>query len=179
MVQERYRRFLGLLICLFISLILQTTIFPLVQIRGIMPNLLLILVVLTGLFYGSYTGAAVGFGIGLIQDLISCRYLGLGAYSGLLTGYLMGHLEGSVYKENPFVPLILVGLGSLLFNGVFTLGQEICGASAYPISILWKMLLPEAFYNMVLTAVLYRPLLKLLFPVKANPEIQKHSRFFR
>ena len=61
------------------SLILQTTILPFLSLGGVMPDLLLVLVIFTALFYGSLAGGVVGFVVGLTQDLLGGHYLGLGA----------------------------------------------------------------------------------------------------
>lgn len=162
-----------------VSLVLQTTILPLLQFHGIMPDLLLILIVLTGLFLGSVKGGAVGFAVGLLEDLLAGRYLGLGALSGFLTGYTVGYLEGKFYRENPLVPLFLVFLGSILFNGVFFIGREVIGAfSAAAPSVLRKLFL-AALYNTILAALLYRPLIRIILPGGSSLNLQSYGEFYR
>lgn len=157
-MMERALRTTVVLLVFLASFILQTTLLPLLQFHGVTPDLLLVLIVLTGLFSGSARGGAVGFAVGLLEDLLTGRYLGLAALSGFLTGYAVGYLEGRFYRENPIVPLFLVFLGSLLFNGIFFIGREVIGAfSGMVPSMLWMMLL-AALYNTILAAILYRPL---------------------
>jgi len=150
----------------FIALILQTTIFPLLQYRGTMPDLLLILVIFTALFSNSTVGGVVGFVTGLIQDLIICRYLGLCALSGLLTGFTVGKLEGRFFKENPVVPILLVFFGTFLYNGVYFLGRGLCGS--FPLSFvqLLRATLTEGIYNVVLTFLCYYPLMFIFYRMR-------------
>ncbi|MGB9792487.1 MAG: rod shape-determining protein MreD [Thermacetogeniaceae bacterium] len=166
---ERALRTCAILLVFLGAFIVQTTLLPLLDIYGVMPDLLLVLIVLTGFFFGSKRGGAVGFAVGLIEDLLAGRYLGLTALSGFLTGYAVGYLEGEFYRENPIVPLFLVFLGSLLFNGVSLIGREILEAfsGALP-SLLWTLPL-AALYNTILAALLYRPLCRIFLHSEPSP----------
>jgi len=144
-----------------------------------MPDLLLILIVFTGLFFGSAKGGAIGFAVGLLEDLLAGRYLGLGALSGFLTGYTVGYLEGKIYRENPLVPLFLVFLGSILFNGVFFIGREVIGAFSVAAPSLLRNLFLAAVYNTLLAAVLYRPLVRIILPGGSSLNLQSYGEFFR
>jgi len=160
------RRIILLVLVLFVSFVLQTTVIPFLRVGGIMPDLLLILTIFTALFYGSQGGGAVGFTVGLAQDLLVGRHLGIQALSGLLTGYTVGYLEGKVYKKNPLVPLFLVFLGSLFSGAVFLLGRSIIGIFSFTIPLLWYDIIMGALYNTLLGVFLFRPFARLV----ARPE---------
>ncbi|MDH7577195.1 MAG: rod shape-determining protein MreD [Bacillota bacterium] len=157
-------RFFLLFLFFFVSLILQTTIIPFFQVGGVIPNLLLVLIIFTALYYGSGVGGAVGFTVGLIQDLLVGRYFGLLALSGLVTGYLTGYLEGKVYKENPLVPLLLVFSGSLCASLVFITARSLIGSFSFSLPLVWRDLIPGAFYNTLLAVFLFRPFTWLVNP---------------
>lgn len=145
----------------FISLIVQTTVLPLLQVRGVMPDLLLILIVFNALFSNYLVGGLTGFLVGFLQDLLIGRYLGLCAFSGLVAGWLVGELEGRFFKENPLVPIILVFGATVVYDLVYFLGRGLCGSLPLFLSqMVWTILL-EAVYNMVLAFLLYRPLSRL------------------
>lgn len=168
MAQRALRTCVILLIFLGSSIV-QTTLLPLLNFYGVMPDLLLVLIVLAGFFFGSKKGGAIGFVVGLIEDLLAGRYLGLTALSGFLTGYAVGYLEGEFYRDNPIVPLFLVFLGSLLFNGVSLIGREVLEAfSGALLSLLW-MLPVAALYNTLLAAFLYRPLCRIFLQSDSSP----------
>ncbi|HHW39548.1 MAG TPA: rod shape-determining protein MreD [Syntrophomonadaceae bacterium] len=178
-MREKALRAIIISLVFLVSLILQTTILPLLQFHGVMPDLLLILIVLTGLFFGSVKGGAVGFAVGLLEDLLAGRYLGLGALSGFLAGYTVGYLEGKFYRENPLVPLFLVFLGSILFNGVFFAGREVTGAFSAAVPSVLRRLLLAALYNTFLAALLYRPLFRIIFPGGSSRNLQTYGEFYR
>ncbi|MFY9139621.1 MAG: rod shape-determining protein MreD [Thermacetogeniaceae bacterium] len=161
----------------FLALILQTTIFPLLQYKGTMPDLLLILIIFTALFSNSTVGGVVGFVIGFIQDLIISRYLGLCALSGLITGFTVGKLEGRFFKENPVVPIILVFVGTFLYNGVYFLGRGLCGS--FPLSFvqLLRATLTEGVYNVVLSFLFYYPLMLIFHRIR--DEKSKHYQGYQ
>lgn len=166
---ERALRVCAILLVFLGSFVVQTTLLPLLNTRGVMPDLLLVLIVFSGFFFGSKKGGAIGFAVGFMEDILAGRYLGLTALSGLLTGYAVGYLEGEFYRDNPLVPLFLVFLGSLLFNGVSLLGREVLEAfsGALP-SLLWTLPL-AALCNTALAALLYRPLCRIFLHSDSSP----------
>jgi len=165
-LRSRFWRGIIIFFVFFISLILQTTVLPLLQVWGIMPDLLLVLIVFNALFSNYVIGGLTGFLVGFLQDLLTGRFLGLCAFSGMVAGWLVGELEGKFFKENPLVPIILAFGATVVYDLVYFLGRGFCGS--FPLSLsqmLWTILL-EAVYNMVLAFLLYRPLFKIFSPGK-------------
>lgn len=154
-------RRLFIVLAFIIVLILQTTILPLMRIWGIMPDLLLVLVIFTALFYGSLTGGVVGFAAGLLQDLIGGPYLGLGALSYFLTGYLIGYLESRVNKDNILATFSLVLAGSFVASVAYLLGQGLLSSLSLSINLFWRVFGLGALYNACLAALLSQPLTRL------------------
>lgn len=168
-----------LTLAIFFSLILQTTVLPLLKIAGVMPDLLLVLVIFAALHYGLPAGWVVGLSVGLIQDFLNARYLGLGALSFFATSYIIGFLEDKVFKENPFVFLILVFLGSFISNIVFFVGQSLVGSFSFSFSLFWRVLIPSALYNVFVATVLL-PLFTKLTGHNASMEnrvVRSHKDF--
>lgn len=176
-MQGGFWRSLLIVLSFFLALILQTTILPLLQFRGAMPDLLLILVIFTALFSNSTVGGSVGFTVGFLQDLIISRYLGLYAFSGLLVGYLVGELEGKFFKENPIVPVLLVFFCTFLYNAAYFLGRGLCGSFPLTFIQMAQTTLVEAVYNIVLTFLLYYPLMRLFYHMK-KPRVDKYQNTF-
>ena len=95
----------GLLIVL--TLVFQATLVPMIAIKGIRPDLLLIIVVSSALLLGQDQGIGMGFFAGLLQDLASGIF-GINILSKIATGYLAGSMERKVFKEKALLPLISV-----------------------------------------------------------------------
>lgn len=108
-------------ICLLVgALVLQSTVMPLIAIKGIKPDLLLIIVVSTGLLTGKERGVGIGFFSGLLQDLVSGSSFGINILTKMATGYLCGMVERKVFKEYIFLPAIALLIATLI-NGFMTL----------------------------------------------------------
>ena len=169
-------RSVSIALAFIISLILQTTILPFLRLGGVMPDLLLVLVIFNALFNGSLAGGIVGFTVGLTQDLLGGHYLGLGALSGFVAGYLIGCLERRVNIDNVLVTFSLVLAGSFIASVVYSLGQGIIGSSL-SIHLLWHFSAPGALYDACLAALLFRPLARLFGgPVPGRVEIMQPGK---
>jgi rod shape-determining protein MreD len=164
-------RFVSIALAFIVALILQTTILPFLRLGGVTPDLLLVLVMFNALFYGSFAGGVVGLITGLTQDLLGGHYLGLGALSGFVVGYLMGHLERRVNIDNVLVDFFLVLAGRFVAGAVYSLGQGMLDSSL-SIHLLWHLSAPGALYDACLAALLFRPLARLFGgPVPGRVEI--------
>ena len=85
---ERFLRSAGLVLVL---LIVQTTFIPYLAIGGILPDILLPWLVYVALRRGQIEAAGYGFGAGLLQDLISTKFLGLAALSKTICAFSAGY----------------------------------------------------------------------------------------
>jgi rod shape-determining protein MreD len=80
-----------------VALVLQTSLFSHLAIRGVVPDLVLLVVVAVGLSYGSDAGLVLGFGAGLLVDLAppADSYAGRWALALMVVGYVAGRLASS------------------------------------------------------------------------------------
>ncbi|HTP12667.1 MAG TPA: rod shape-determining protein MreD [Bacteroidota bacterium] len=85
---ERFLRSAGLVLVL---LIVQTTFIPYLAIGGIIPDIILPWLVYVALRRGQIEAAEYGFGVGLLQDLITTKFLGLTALSKTLCAFSAGY----------------------------------------------------------------------------------------
>lgn len=76
------------------------------------PALVLVLVVACALSDGPAAGALVGFGGGLLLDLLGDHPVGLLAFTFCLVGYLAGLFAGQE-ERSTLVPLLVAGLASV------------------------------------------------------------------
>jgi rod shape-determining protein MreD len=137
------------------ALFLQTNLFGALAWQGTIPDILLIVVVFFAIFNGANQGTIYGICCGLLEDLYLGRFIGLNAVSKGITAYIIGRLQGNVFKENILVGVIGVG-GATLVNSfiVFILSLSSFGSSQtikfMVISILWELV-----YNTIITIPLY------------------------
>jgi rod shape-determining protein MreD len=76
--------------------IIQLVVIPLISIYNITPNLILILIVYYTLKDGQIFGTILGFGLGLLLDLISGGLIGAYMFSFTISAFIAGYF----YSEN-------------------------------------------------------------------------------
>ncbi|HBG22293.1 MAG TPA: rod shape-determining protein MreD [Peptococcaceae bacterium] len=162
-MQNGFWRYLLIVFSFFLALTLQTTVMPLIQYKGAVPDLMLVYVVFTALFSNAAVGGSVGFIVGFMQDLVISRYLGLHAFSAFLTGYIVGELEDKFFKENPLVPMVIVFFSTYFYNFIYFIGRGLCGSLSLSFMQMAEITLIEAIFNIVLTFLLYYPLMWLFY----------------
>ena len=149
-------------------LIFQATLAPLIAIKGARPDLLLVLVTSAGLLYGKEMGVGIGFFCGLLQDLASGNIFGVNTLSKMAVGYGFGLAERKVFKENIFLPILALAVGTAL-NGalslsfIMALGHKIDLTQAF-----LNIVLPTATYNMVIAIPIHQLIAKLTSKVNSH-----------
>lgn len=107
-------RYLILTFLPLLALFLQTTFFRYIPLYGTIPDMVLVLVVFNAIFNGANKGTIYGVLCGLLEDLYMGRFIGMNAISKGVTAYVIGRLQGNVFKENVLVGVIGVVGGTLL-----------------------------------------------------------------
>lgn len=100
-------------ICAIFVFLLQITLFQFLKIKHTKLDLILIFIVYTGLKFGSIRGMAIGFILGLIEDIMSITLIGINTFSKTLLGFLSGKLN-IFYKDNKFAQVLIVFVFTLL-----------------------------------------------------------------
>ncbi len=103
-------------------LLLQTTFLPFISIGGFLPDLLILYLVCIALRNGQIKTTIFGFLIGLMQDIISIKFLGLLALSKTVAGFILGFF----YNENTMEQtlgsyryILLIGLCSVIQDVIY------------------------------------------------------------
>lgn len=100
----------------------QTNLLRILEIRNVQPDLILIMVVFLAHHNGSLVGESVGFVAGMTEDFLSLAPPGFNALLRTLVGFITGATHSRMLLDPIFMPIILmVGatilklvLGSLL-----------------------------------------------------------------
>lgn len=145
---------------LLLALVLQSTILPLIAINGVRPDLLLIMVVSSGLLLGKEHGVGMGFFAGLLQDLASGNIFGLNTLSKLATGYFAGSLERKVFKENILLPVLAIVLATG-FNGLIMLAMLIVFGYKVDVMPALTNIMFVLLYNAVLAIPVHQAIYRL------------------
>lgn len=151
----------GLLIIM--TLVLQATLVPLIAIKGIRPDLLLLIVVFSALLLGKDQGVGMGFFAGLLQDLASGNIFGLNILSKIATGYFAGSMERKVFKEKALLPVLAIILATIFNSSLKLLILFILG---YHLNFFKELI--NVFYLLTYNVVLAIPLHFLVYRIAHN-----------
>lgn len=139
----------GIIFC-----IIQVSILQSISIFQITPDIILALVVYAALFHGRI-GMWLGFGTGLFIDLYS-PILGYNALMGTIIGYGVGILSSKIYKELPFLWIIIL-LGCSLLHEVITFAAE----HEFCLYFFGRYIVPSALYTTFMGLIIFYGLRKL------------------
>ncbi len=149
-----------------VSYLLQTTLFKWIEIRGISPNLLIVVVVSISLLKGRLYGSLVGVFIGIFCDAFYGGPFGFYSIVYMNVGFFCGYLHNIFYKDNIVLPLILMGISSILVNYMeFFFGYVFRGklsASEY----VGVVFLPDLLYTLFIGFIGYHFFYLILSPEK-------------
>lgn len=147
----RYLIFWGTMGVLTLFLIsLQSTLVNFIDIKSVRPDLIIIVVIIISLSYGSVAGTAFGLWAGMIQGAVMGWNLGALLISRVIIGYLPGLMRGRMFTRNLLVTIIFVFLGTLVGEFVFYL------FSSSTTMIEWLRIVPgEALYNIPFSLFFY------------------------
>ena len=146
---------------LLFNLIIQSSIFPFIEIMHVKPDSLLGLVVSFTLMAGNPTGALVGFFGGLIQDILFGNNIGLHALQYMVVGYLIGTMYGKLYVDKFFMPILALIAASTIKQAIM-LVYNFFTQSGIPFSkILLQIVVPETIYTLILMPLVFSFIRKL------------------
>lgn len=149
------RIFIYILMVLFCFL-LQTTLFQWLELAGIIPNILIILVVSIGYIRGINESMIVGILCGLCMDLMYGSFIGYYALLYLAVGFLSGYSNYFYEKDDYTMPLILIGVGDLVYGTLFYILSFLLRARLNIFYYLRRIIIPEAIYTVVVGIILYK-----------------------
>ena len=135
--------------------ILQSTVVSHFRIWGVFADLPLLVVVSWSLLRGPREGLIWGFIAGLTVDLFSGAPFGAATFGLMAAGFLAGLGQSTVFRSQLFLPLVAMLLATIVYDILFLLVVWISG---YPVSwldSLFRLILPSAVLNAVLTPVVF------------------------
>ncbi|CAN5200641.1 MAG: rod shape-determining protein MreD [Nocardioides sp.] len=107
----------------FVAIVIQTSVMPGLDLGQVMPQLVLLVVVATGLARDAHTGMVAGFAAGLMLDLAppADHSAGRWALALLLAGFVAGKVRESAFQVRPLLAMITVGVCSFVASGTYVL----------------------------------------------------------
>ena len=106
-------------IILFVCFLLQSTSANFVSVFGIVPNFILIGIILLVSRKDLFDGIRLGVFVGLLQDLLSFGYFGIGLFVKTLSGFSTSFFKKQIFSDNIISKMIIVVI-SVIINGIST-----------------------------------------------------------
>lgn len=160
-------KYLKLFVLIVVAIIFDTTFLKSVEIRGIKPDLLLIILVYSSLKWGAVQGTIIGFLIGFFQDLYSPEMFGLHALAKCITGYLIGITKEHFFWGSYFAQLLIIFF-SLLIHDIICLFIGNFGDYSLLLKNILRVTLPAAVYTGSIGPLFYKGIMFLNSSFKAN-----------
>lgn len=145
-----------LAIVILLNFFLQSSIFPYINVLGIVPNTALLIVISIALYKGRFYGGFVGFVIGIIQDIVFSPVVGVNAFIYFFAGYLVGLVENKLTKENILIPILFSILGTIYYNFSYYVFMFFLSQNIPFLSFAKDILVIETIYNGVLSIPIYK-----------------------
>lgn len=158
---------------IFINFILQTTLFPILAIRGVFPNTALIIVTSYALLRGSKEGAIVGGFTGLLMDVFFSTMIGFYTVLYLVIGLVFGRSRKTFYRENYLLPVIFCAISTVLYQTVIYIPGFMFRGNGNLLYFIVSILIPDAVYTAIVTVPAYR----LLFAVNEWLELKEKYKY--
>lgn len=158
------KRLKGIMIVLLlfaIIFLLQINFFSWFNIRGIMPNLFVVLVLFIGLFIGNKLSMVFGLFFGIILDIIFGRIIGVSGVLLAIVGLIGEYFDKNFSKDNRIM-IIIISIGCTIF---FELGMYVFKYATLKIeveipSFIINLLIENGF-NTLLILMFYDGIKKL------------------
>jgi rod shape-determining protein MreD len=154
-VNRDLRVILSTLAALGICILLQSTILSKISIRGVRPDLALIVLVFVSMRRGSMPGQISGFASGFLEDLMNLSPLGFHSLLRTVIGFLYGLLSGNVFIDPFLMPMILLVVATILKGVLAGIVSALFGLTASGFITFTGRLWIEVGYNGVLAPFLF------------------------
>ena len=150
---EALRLPIRLVILAFVVVVVQQAAVSQISIFGVSADLTPLVVMSVGLLAGSLLGAMMGFGTGLLVDMILVQTLGVTSLLYIAIGYWSGRLRELRDPAHGLVP-IAMGAAATAFAGIgMAIIQFLLGVDA-PVSFL---LLQQVFITVLVNSLIALP----------------------
>jgi rod shape-determining protein MreD len=148
-------------------LLLQGTVINRFTFLGVRPDLVLVVVGSVALARGWAEGLVWGITGGLLEDILSGSLPGSRALAKGVTGFILGLVEGTVFKENPLLPAVALFAGTLVDEVLFFLAAGTFGQVKWTfVTALRRVMLPNALVTAAFAPFLYRYFAELFTAVR-------------
>lgn len=150
------KRFIIYVLLVLFCFLLQTTLFQWLELAGIVPNVLVILVVSIGYIRGQKEAILIGILCGLCMDLMYGSIIGYYALLYMSVGFASGYSNFFYAADDFTLPLILIGIGDFLYSVMLYALSFLLRARLNVFYYFRRIMVPELIYTVIVAIILYK-----------------------
>jgi len=154
------RRNLLVLVLIYISFLLQSTVFHSLSFAGIVPNLMLIAAASSGFLRGEKPGIVFGFLCGILMDMFFSTVFGMYALIYMYIGYLNGKVARLIYPDDIKLPLLMIAVSDLAYGLFCYIVLFLLRGRFHFGFFITHVILPEVVYTVLVFLVIYPLILR-------------------
>lgn len=144
---------------ILIGYLLQSSMFRVVSLGGVAPNILIILTSSFGFMSGKKEGMIIGFVSGLILDVLFGNILGFYALIYMIIGYLNGFFSSIFFPEDIKLPMVLITSSELVYCLLVYLFKFLIQGKIRFGYYFMHIILPEIVFTVLVTILIYKGIL--------------------
>ena len=172
-------RLFGRLIALaFITVVIQQAAISQISIFGVSADLTPLIVMSVGLLAGSMAGAIMGFGTGLIVDMVLVQTLGVTSLLYIAIGYWAGRLRELRDPSHGLVPIAGAALATAFAAIGMAFIQFLLGVDAPVSFVLVQQLFITVLVNTLLALPVYALVRRILQPALPDDPRRRRRRAY-
>lgn len=148
------RNFLWATLVILAALI-QTTWLDVITVRGVQPDLVLLLVVYFAILDGEERAMWTGALGGVFSDVATSTRLGHHVVCFVIVGYVLGQISHRLIKEHPIVKAVLVVASALAYGVLYNFVSNLIDPEHRAFSAIANETIPGAFYTAVFAPIMF------------------------
>lgn len=162
------RRIIAWTAVVLTALVLQSTLLAQIRLGGAKPELMALVTITLAYLEGPTSGALAGFVGGMAQDFLLAQPKGIGALTLTLLGYAVGALRQYITSQSPLLPVILVGVGTVVGSLFASLVTFLLGQLTVSVGYVVRVALLSGLYNAILTPLVF-PVIRRVAEASRSP----------
>ena len=178
MSYESLRLPLRLIALAFAAIVIQEAAVSQISIFGTSADLTPLVVMSVGLLAGSISGAIMGFGTGLLVDMVLVQTLGVTSLLYIAIGYWTGRLRELRDPSHGLVPMAM-GAAATAFAGLgMTVIQFLLGVDSPVSLLLLQQIFVTVLVNTLLALPVYAAVRRLIQPALPDDPRRRRRRAY-
>ncbi len=178
MTADSVRLPLRLVALAFVTVVLQQAAVSQISVFGVSADLTPLVVVSVGLLAGSLAGAIMGFGTGLLVDMVLVQTLGVTSLLYIVIGYWSGRLRELRDPAHGLVPLATGAAATAVAGIGMALIQFLLGVDAPVSLLLLQHILITVLVNTLIALPVYALVRRVIQPVLPQDPRRRRRRAY-